>query len=88
MPQFVPAQSECGFRLSLSDYTMVTLIAHPLALAHRQSKAVRFPLPPQVGHASRALERRGAHLRLVPTADCAAEHPAELLFDVSFCGVV
>jgi DNA-binding transcriptional LysR family regulator len=83
-PRFDPAQSDREFRISLSDYTMTTLMPHLLALAGAQSKTVRFQLLPQVGQPELALERGEADLLVVPKAYCSPDHPLETLFDEHF----
>ena len=83
-PMFDPAHSDRKFRIFVSDYTMGTLIPHMLALAHRQSKSVRFDLLPQVAQPQRALEQGEADLLIIPTDFCSPDHPAENLFSERF----
>jgi DNA-binding transcriptional LysR family regulator len=87
-PRFDPAQSDREFRISVSDYTMVTLMPHLLALASAQSKTVRFQLLPQVGQPELALERGESDLLVVPKAYCSPDHPLETLFEEHFCCAV
>jgi DNA-binding transcriptional LysR family regulator len=87
-PQFHPAQSDREFRISLSDFTMATLMPHLLALASKQSNTVRFRFLPQVGQPELALERGEADLLVVPKSYCSPDHPVERLFDEHFeCAV-
>ena len=87
-PRFDPAQSDREFRISVSDYTMVTLAPHLLALAGAQSKTVRFSLLPQVGQPELALERGAADLLVVPKDYCSPDHPLDTLFEETFCCAV
>lgn len=87
-PEFVAAKSNRVFRIFVSDYTMVTLIPHVLALASQQSSSVRFEFLPQANQPERLLERGEADLLLVPQIYCSAEHPIELLLKEDFCCIV
>ncbi|SDE21871.1 transcriptional regulator, LysR family [Variovorax sp. CF079] len=89
-PQFDPTQSDREFRMFVSDYTLVTLMPHLLALARRQSSTVRFQLSPlpQMDRPQRALERGDADLLVIPRNYCSREHPAEVLFEEEFNCVV
>lgn len=89
-PQFDPAKSDREFRLLASDYTLVTLMPHLLALVRQQSSSVRFqfaPLP-QLDRPHRALEGGEADLLICPQNYCSREHPTEILFEEEFCCVV
>ncbi|WP_342130917.1 LysR family transcriptional regulator [Hydrogenophaga sp. OTU3427] len=87
-PEFDAAQSDREFRLTVSDYTNAVLMPHLLALVHRQSLKVRFQLLPQVTNPQRALENGEVDLMIIPDRFAAKEHPAEQLFEESFCGLV
>jgi DNA-binding transcriptional LysR family regulator len=87
-PKFEPAKSDREFRICVSDYSMVTLIPHVLALAQSQARAVKFQLFPQVGQPDRALERGETDLLVIPQAFCSPNHPKDLLFEETFCCVV
>jgi DNA-binding transcriptional LysR family regulator len=87
-PRFDAAQSDREFRISVSDYTMVMLMPHVLALASEQSKTVRFQLLPQVGQPELALERGETDLLVVPKAYCSPDHPLDALFEEQFCCAV
>lgn len=87
-PRFDPALSDREFHISVSDYTMATLMPHLLALAGAQSKTLRFRLSPQVGQPELALERGEADLLVVPKAYCSPDHPLETLFEEHFCCAV
>lgn len=87
-PDFVPSESDRGFSLLVSDYTMATLVPHLLALAYRQGPALRFDLRPQGSHPQRALERGEADLLIIPTDYCLADHPAEPVFEDGFQCVI
>jgi DNA-binding transcriptional LysR family regulator len=84
-PRFDPAQSNREFQISVSDYSMVSLMPHLLALASAQTQTVRFKLQPQVGQPELALERGEADLLVVPKAYCSPDHPLEMLFEETFC---
>jgi len=89
-PQFDPANSDREFRLLASDYTLVTLLPHLLALVRQQSSSVRFhfsPLP-QLDRPHRALEAGEADLLICPHNYCSREHPTEILFEEEFDCVV
>lgn len=87
-PKFEPAKSDRVFRICLSDYSMVTLIPHMLALAQSQASSVKFQLLPQVGQPDRALERGEADLLVIPKAFCSPNHPMDILFEETFrCAV-
>jgi DNA-binding transcriptional LysR family regulator len=87
-PKFEPAKSDRVFRICVSDYSMVTLIPHMLALAQSQASAVKFQLLPQVGQPDRALERGDADLLVVPNSFCSPNHPKDILFEETFRCVV
>lgn len=87
-PEFVAARSDRLFRIFVSDYTMVTLIPHLLALSSQQSLGVRFEFLPQTSQPQRMLERGEADLLVVPNNYCSAEHPTELLMEEDFCCIV
>jgi DNA-binding transcriptional LysR family regulator len=87
-PKFEPAKSDRVFRICVSDYSMVTLIPHMLALAQSQASAVKFQLLPQVGQPDRALERGEADLLVVPNSFCSPNHPKDILFEETFRCVV
>jgi DNA-binding transcriptional LysR family regulator len=89
-PQFDPVSSDREFRLLTSDYTLVTLMPHLLALAREQSSTVRFQLLPlpQLDRPYRALERGESDLLICPHNYCSREHPTEILFEETFDCVV
>lgn len=87
-PEFDAAQSDRQFRLTVSDYTNSVLMPHLMALVHNQSLKVRFQLLPQVSNPQRALENGDVDLLIIPDRFAAKEHPSELLFEESFCGLV
>ena len=87
-PDFVAARSDRVFRIFVSDYTMVTLMPHLLALASQQSSTVRFEFLPQASQPQRMLERGEADLLVVPQIYCSAEHPVEQLMEEHFCCIV
>jgi LysR family transcriptional regulator, nod-box dependent transcriptional activator len=83
-PLFEPRTSDRRFRIFVSDYTMITLAPHVLALAGRQAKTVEFELLPQTNLAHRPLERGEADLLIIPSEYASSEHPTEALFDEDF----
>ena len=83
-PLFEPRTSDRRFRIFVSDYTMITLVPHVLALAGQQAKAVEFELLPQTNLAHRPLERGEADLLIIPSEYASSEHPTEALFDEDF----
>lgn len=87
-PDFLPRQSDRVFRLLVSDYTTLTLMPHLLRLAYCQAPGVRFELRPQVAYPERALERGEVDLLIIPKDYCSAEHPAEIVFEETFCCVL
>lgn len=87
-PAFDPSESDREFRISLSDFTMATLMPHVLAKADSQSAKVRFSLMPQVDMPDRAIERGEVDLLVLPTSYCSRHHPLEELFVEHFLSVV
>ncbi len=88
VPHFDPAQSDREFRIFVSDFSMVVLVPHLLALAREQSAGVRFRLLPQTRQPQRMLEHGDADLLVAPRKFCSAEHPVDALFEEDFCVVV
>lgn len=87
-PEFVPARSDREFRIFVSDYSMVTLMPHLLALAARESHSVRFHFLSQQNQPQRLLERGEADLLVIPKIYCSPDHPADQLLDEEFCCIV
>jgi LysR family nod box-dependent transcriptional activator len=87
-PEFVPSRSDRLFRILVSDFTLVTLMPHALALADRQGSTVRFEFLPQVENPPRMLERGEADLLVMPRDYCSPNHPAETVFTEHFTCVV
>ena len=87
-PVFVPDTSDREFRLFVSDYSMVTLMPHLLALAAQASHSVRFHFLPQQNQPQRLLDRGEADLLVIPQIYCSSEHPMDKLLDETFCCVV
>jgi DNA-binding transcriptional LysR family regulator len=87
-PKFEPTKSDREFRICLSDFTMVMLMPHLLALAENLGSTVKFHLLPQVGHPDRTLERGEADLLVIPEAYCSPSHPLDILFEETFSCVV
>jgi LysR family transcriptional regulator, nod-box dependent transcriptional activator len=87
-PVFQPATSNREFRLFVSDYSMVTLMPHLLALAAQASHSVRFHFLPQQNQPQRLLDRGEADLLVIPQVYCSPDHPVDKLLDETFCCVV
>ena len=87
-PEFIPATSERVFRIFVSDYTMVTLMPHLMALAYRTAPNVRFELLPQVNEPQRLLDRGEVDLLVIPLIYCSPNHPAQVLLDEDFCCIL
>ena len=87
-PVFQPATSDREFRLFVSDYSMVTLMPHLLALAAQASHSVRFHFLPQQNQPQRLLDRGEADLLVIPQIYCSPDHPTDKLLDETFCCVV
>lgn len=87
-PEFIAAKSDREFRIFVSDYTMVTLMPHVLALAATESAGVRFHFLPQVNHPQRLLERGEADLLVIPQIYCSPDHPTDALLEEDFCCLV
>jgi LysR family nod box-dependent transcriptional activator len=87
-PEFIPGTSDREFRIFVSDYTMVTLMPHLLALAATQSSSVRFEFLPQVNHPQRLLVRGEADLLVIPQIYCSPDHPTDALLEEDFCCIV
>ena len=87
-PAFDPSASDRKFQLIVSDYTVIALMPHVLALAERQSRSVRFDLIPLLDRPQRALESGDADLMVIPRTYALPDHPTELLFEEDFCCVV
>lgn len=80
-PSFDFARSDREFTLSVSDFTLQTLIPHVVALANHRAPGIRLKLLPQFDEPERALERGEVDLLVVPERYCSATHPTELLFE-------
>lgn len=87
-PEFIAAQSDREFRIFVSDYSMVTLMPHLLALASRESHSVRFQFLPQQNQPQRLLDRGEADLLVIPQIYCSPDHPTDKLLDETFCCIV
>jgi LysR family transcriptional regulator, nod-box dependent transcriptional activator len=87
-PEFLPQQSDREFRIFVSDYTMVTVLPHLLALAQQSSPLVRFNFLPQMNQPQRLLERGEADLLMIPKIYCSPDHPTETLLEEDFCCIV
>lgn len=87
-PMFDPANSDREFRILASDYTLVTVMPHLLAMASKQSRTLRFKLMPQGEQPHRALERGDADMVIFPRDYCSTEHPIERLWEEKFVCVV
>ncbi len=87
-PEFIPATSDRAFRIFVSDYTMVTLMPHLLALAAQASHSVRFEFLPQQNQPQRLLDRGEADLLVIPQIYCSPDHPTDKLLDETFCCIV
>ncbi|MBV8621310.1 MAG: LysR family transcriptional regulator [Curvibacter sp.] len=87
-PEFVPAQAEREFRISVSDYMLSTLIPHVLARAHAEGPKIRFALLPQVQDPTRSLDRAEVDLLVLPREFCISDHPSdELLQERYLCAL-
>ncbi|MFD0669431.1 LysR family transcriptional regulator [Ramlibacter sp. MAHUQ-53] len=87
-PMFQPHDSNRQFRIVVSDYTLSTLAPHVLALAHQETRSIRFQFLPQVDSPQRMLERGDADLLVIPNNYASTDHPTEPLVEESFCCVV
>ncbi len=87
-PEFTPSTSDREFRILASDYTLATLAPHLLALAHTQSRSLRFRWLPQAEEPQRVLERGDADMVVLPRDYCSPDHPVEALWQEDFCCVV
>ncbi len=87
-PEFIPATSDREFRIFVSDYSMVTLMPHLLALAAQASHSVRFHFLPQQNQPQRLLERGEADLLVIPQIYCSPDHPMDKLLDEAFSCIV
>lgn len=87
-PVFDAATSDREFRIFVSDYSLMTLIPHVVALAYAQSHTVRFRFLPQVGQPQRALDQGDADMLLLPQNYCSADHPTETLWSEEFVCLV
>ncbi len=87
-PEFIPATSDREFRIFVSDYSMVTLMPHLLALAAQASHSVRFHFLPQQNQPQRLLDRGEADLLVIPQIYCSPDHPMDKLLDEAFCCIV
>ncbi|MDM0058449.1 LysR family transcriptional regulator [Variovorax fucosicus] len=87
-PEFDPARSDRTFHLIVSDYTMVVLMPHLLALARQQARNVRFEMLPVIDSPQRELERGEADLLVLPRNYCSPDHPVDMLFEEEFLCVV
>jgi LysR family transcriptional regulator, nod-box dependent transcriptional activator len=87
-PEFDPTRSDRVFRIFISDYTMVTLMPHLLALAANVSHSVRFEFLPQQNQPQRLLDRGEADLLVIPEIYCSQDHPTDKLLDETFCCIV
>lgn len=87
-PEFAPATSDREFRISVSDFTLATLMPHVLARAYAQGPGIRFALLPQVQSPTRALDRAEVDLLVLPKEFCTPDHPSdELLQERHLCAL-
>ncbi|MFS2214112.1 LysR family transcriptional regulator [Telluria sp. Tellsp104] len=87
-PSFDFTHSERVFSMSVSDFTLQTLMPYVTALASRQAPGVRLDLLPQFDVPERALERGEVDLLVIPEPYCSPSHPTELLFEEDLSCVV
>jgi LysR family nod box-dependent transcriptional activator len=83
-PDFDATATDREFRIFVSDFTMVTLVPHLLALAQQQRATARLHFLQQFNQPARALERGEADLLVIPRAYCSEEHPVDTLFEERF----
>lgn len=81
VPTFDAEHAERQFTLSVSDFTLQTLMPHVLELGHRRAPGVRFNLVPQVHDPGKSLERGEVDLLVIPEAFCSNAHPVETIFE-------
>ncbi|MGJ7542449.1 LysR family transcriptional regulator [Variovorax sp. LT1R16] len=87
-PSFDPQTHDREFRLSLSDYTLHTLMPEVHRVLARAAPRVRLRLLPQVREASLALEHGEVDLLIIPEPFQAPQHPWEALLEERFVSVV
>jgi LysR family transcriptional regulator, nod-box dependent transcriptional activator len=85
---FNPKESTRQFRIFLSDFTMITLMPHLMALCNDRAPRVTFDFLPQSNDPQKLLERDEADLLIIPNFYCDNEHPHEVLFSEEFRCVV
>jgi LysR family transcriptional regulator, nod-box dependent transcriptional activator len=85
---FDPAESTRQFRIFLSDFTMITLMPHLIALCNERAPKVRFDFLPQSNDPQKLLERDEADLLIIPSFYCDSTHPHDILFSEEFRCVV
>src|SRR3954470_21743778 len=80
-PVFSPKTSERRFRIVMSDYVAIVIMARALPEIQRQAPGITMQiLPLRTG----ALEHSDVDLVILPEQILAKEHPAELLFEDEF----
>jgi LysR family nod box-dependent transcriptional activator len=80
-PVFLPESSERRFRIVMSDYVAIVIMARALPEIQRQAPGVTLQiLPLRTG----ALEHGDVDLVILPEQILAKDHPSELLFDDEF----
>src|SRR6187399_1576461 len=80
-PAFLPELSERRFRIVMSDYVAIVIMARALPEIQRQAPGITLQiLPLRMG----ALEHGDVDLVILPEQILAKEHPSELLFEDEF----
>jgi LysR family transcriptional regulator, nod-box dependent transcriptional activator len=85
---FNPLESARQFRIFLSDFTMIALMPHLIALCNERAPNVTFDFLPQSNDPQKLLERDEADLLIIPNFYCDDTHPHEILFSEEFRCVV
>jgi LysR family transcriptional regulator, nod-box dependent transcriptional activator len=85
---FNPLESSRQFRIFLSDFTMIALMPHLIALCNERAPNVTFDFLPQSNDPQKLLERDEADLLIIPNFYCDDAHPHEVLFSEEFRCVV
>ena len=80
-PAFLPESSERRFRIVMSDYVAIVIMARALPEIQRQAPGITLQiLPLRTG----ALEHGDVDLVILPEQILAKDHPSELLFEDEF----
>lgn len=86
--EFDPATSDRAFALTVSDYSLHTILPPFARRVERVAPHIRLDLKPQVISPKIALERGETDLLVAPAVFCSDDHPSEFLLSDPFVCVM